>query len=163
MPTVELSTEIRAPVERCFDLARSIDFHVVTAASTQERAVAGRVAGLIELGETVTWRARHFGVWQELTVEITVLDRPTHFQDVMTRGAFARMRHDHRFEQRDGETTVMRDDFHFQAPFGVVGDLVSAAILARYLRRFLVERAALLKATAESDAWRRYLQVSDRT
>ena len=27
-------------------------------------------------------------------------------------------------------------------------------------RRFLAERAAMLKATAESDAWRRYLQVS---
>jgi ligand-binding SRPBCC domain-containing protein len=111
----------------------------------------------------VTWRARHFGFWQELTVEITVFDRPTHFQDVMTRGVFALMSHDHRFEQRDGETTVMRDDFHFEAPFGVVGALASAAILTRYLRRFLVGRAAILKSTAESDAWRRYLQVSEPT
>ena len=40
-------------------------------ASSQERAVAGRMTGAIELGETVTWRARHFGYWWTLTSRIT--------------------------------------------------------------------------------------------
>jgi hypothetical protein len=82
MPMIELRTSINAPIERCFDLARSIDFHVVTTGKTQERAVGGRMSGLIGLDETVTWRAKHFGVWQKLTVKVTAFDRPRHFQDV---------------------------------------------------------------------------------
>jgi hypothetical protein len=40
MPVIELSTSISAPVERVFDLARSIDLHTNSTSSTGERAVA---------------------------------------------------------------------------------------------------------------------------
>ena len=49
-----------------------------------------RCRGVIGLGDSVTWRARHFGVWQRLTSKITALERPRHFRDTMTSGAFAR-------------------------------------------------------------------------
>jgi len=39
MPTIRLITLIHATVEVCFDLARSVDAHVVSAAGTDERAV----------------------------------------------------------------------------------------------------------------------------
>ena len=67
MPRIILRTEVNAPAERCFNLSRSIDFHQHSTAHTQERAIAGKTTGLIELGETVTWRAKHVGVWLELT------------------------------------------------------------------------------------------------
>ena len=156
MPVIDLETTIRAPIERCFDLARSIDFHVVTAATTAERAIGGRLSGLIELGETVTWRARHLGFWRELTVAITAFERPHHFQDVMTSGAFASMKHDHRFEARDG-VTVMRDRFEYRSPLGPLGALADRAFLERYMRRFLVERARMLRETAEGDGWQQFL------
>lgn len=49
-----LKTFIDAPVERCFDLARSIDLHKISLEHTNEKAVAGKTAGLIEPGESVT-------------------------------------------------------------------------------------------------------------
>ena len=158
MPMIELQTTINAPIERCFDLARSIDFHVVTTGKTQERAVGGRRSGLIGLDETVTWRARHFGVWQELTVKVTAFDRPRHFQDVMTKGAFASMRHDHHFEARDG-ATIMLDKFFFQSPMGLLGAVADRIFLKKYMHRFLVERAGILRATAESNEWRSFLEA----
>ena len=158
MPMIELQTTINAPIERCFDLARSIDFHVVTTGKTQERAVGGRMSGLIGLDETVTWRARHFGIWQELTVKVTAFDRPRHFQDVMTKGAFASMRHDHHFEARDG-ATIMLDKFLFQSPMGLLGAAADRIFLKGYMHRFLVERAGILRATAESDEWRPFLEA----
>lgn len=157
MPLIELSTPIRAPVERCSDLARSIDFHLVTADKTQEKAIRGRTSGLIELGEEVTWRARHLGLWQELTGKITLFDRPRHFQDVMTRGAFASMRHDHYFEKQGGKA-IMLDRFAFKSPLGPLGILVDHFFLERYMRRFLAERARVLKAVAESDDWQQFLE-----
>jgi len=78
MPVIQLETKITAPVERVFDLARSIDAHTSTTEGTGERAAEGRTTGLIEAGETVTWEARHLGVRQRLTSKITAMERP-HF------------------------------------------------------------------------------------
>lgn len=38
-------------------------------------AMTGVTSGLIGLGEHVTWRAKHFGFWHELTSEITAMER----------------------------------------------------------------------------------------
>ena len=45
--------------------------HVRSAAGTGEQAIAGTTRGLLGLHQEVTWRGRHFGVWQELTSRIT--------------------------------------------------------------------------------------------
>ncbi len=156
MPVIQLATQIAAPAERVFDLSRSIDFHIACASETGERAVAGVTSGLIEAGQTVTWRARHFGVWQELTVQITVFDRPKCFADTMLRGAFRRMEHHHRFEASEGGTT-MRDSFHYTSPFGILGRMADALFLERYMRSFLIGRNQNIKTAAESDEWKRYL------
>ncbi len=108
MSVIELSTSIAAPTERVFDLARRIDLHMSSTSRTGERAVAGVTSGLIGLGEEVTWRARHFGIWQSLTVRITEFERPDHFADVMVRGAFRRMEHHHYFDA-SSNGTMMRD------------------------------------------------------
>jgi len=80
--TLDEFTSIRAPIERCFDLARSVEAHLAGNRHWGEAAVAmsGVTAGLIGLGERVTWRARHFGVLQTLTTEITAMDRPGTFR-----------------------------------------------------------------------------------
>ncbi len=91
MPVINLETEIAAPKERVFDLARSIDAHQDTAEQTHERAVAGVTSGLLGAEEEVTWEARHFGVKQRLRVKMTMFNRPNHFQDMMLEGAFRQM------------------------------------------------------------------------
>ncbi len=156
MPVIELTIEIRAPLERTFDLARSVELHMDSTARTGERAVAGVTSGLMELGQEVTWRARHFGTWQHLTSRITAFVRPFHFRDSMVRGAFQRFDHDHFFSQR-GDLTLMRDVFDFQAPFGILGQVANRVFLIAYMRRFLVARNALIKAVAETEQWRRYI------
>lgn len=156
MPVIELVTDIAAPVERVFDLARSIDLHTDSTAGTGERAVSGVTSGLIGAAQEVTWRARHFGVWQSLTVRITAFERPTHFADAMLRGAFRRMEHHHWFESSASGTT-MRDVFTFESPLGILGRIADFLFLRRYLRSFLIGRNRVIKAAAESDGWRQYL------
>ena len=97
MSTILLETHINAPLERVFDLARSIDLHMDGTKGTDEKVVAGRRSGLIGLGETVTWEARHFGVRQQLKSEITAFKYPIMFEDTMLRGAFKSLRHVHSF------------------------------------------------------------------
>ncbi len=156
MPVIELRTEITAPIERVFDLSRSIDLHVASTAHTGERAIAGVTSGLIGLGEEVTWRAKHFGLWQELSSRIVAFDRPRHFRDSMIRGAFARFDHDHLFEER-GVMTLMIDRFDFDAPLSFLGRIASHLVLTRYMRALLVERNRVIRVTAESEDWKRFL------
>lgn len=139
-----------------FDLARSIDLHTNSASHTQERAVGGVTSGLIGPDQEVTWRARHFGVWQSLTVRVIAFECPTHFADRMTRGAFRQMEHHHYFEP-SSEGTAMCDVFEFESPLGILGRLVDRLFLNAYMRSFLVERNRIIKAIAESDDWQRYV------
>ncbi|TWT74421.1 Polyketide cyclase / dehydrase and lipid transport [Posidoniimonas polymericola] len=156
MALISLETTINAPRDRVFDLARSIDAHQDSAGNTKERAVGGVTTGLIGLNEEVTWEAVHFGLTQRLRGRITAFDYPSHFRDEMVEGAFRSLRHDHNFEEADGQT-VMSDRFEFFAPFGMLGRIAEKLLLERYLRRFLVERNAVLKEMAETDRWRKYL------
>lgn len=148
MQTVVVETWIAAPPERCFDLARDLDLHVKSIPGSDERAVAGRMTGLIELDEEVTWRARHFGITQELTSRLTAFDRPHHFQDAMQRGAFKSFVHDHFFTLRDGGTNMV-DHLVFAAPIPLLGRIAEVCVLKQYLRRLLAARARIIKAAAE--------------
>ena len=148
MAMFRIETLIAAPIELCFDLARDIDFHTQSLADTGERAVAGRTTGLIELGESVTWEARHFSVRQRFTAKIVAFERPTYFRDVMMKGAFKSFEHDHRFESR-GNQCVMIDEVVLRSPFGPLGWIVDRFFMTSYMRRLLEQRCRAIKAEAE--------------
>jgi ligand-binding SRPBCC domain-containing protein len=156
MPEVEVITRINAPQARCFYLALSVDLHAVSAQQTQEQVVGGVRSGLLHLGDEVTFRARHFGVWQTLTSKITAYEAPTYFWDEMQRGAFKTMRHEHYFEP-ESASTIMRDVFEFTSPLGFLGKIADVLVLSAYLRRFLEQRGAVVKYYAETDAWQTVL------
>ncbi|ARN77358.1 cell division protein [Nonlabens spongiae] len=149
MPTIHLETIIKADIEIVFDLSRSIDLHTVSAGQTGETAIAGKTSGLIGLNESVTWRARHFGINQTLTSKITAYDRPLYFVDEMVNGAFKSFKHEHHL-RRSPQGTLMTDCFQYQSPFGILGNLADFLFLKKYMKNFLTERNQVLKQYAES-------------
>lgn len=150
MPTLLFETFIAVPLQDCFDLARDIGLHCRTAAFTQERAIAGVTDGLIELGQTVTFQARHLGLRQRLTSRIVAFERPTMFVDEMQRGAFQSLRHLHQFEPAQGGT-LMRDTLIWTSPLGILGRIADALFVQRHMARFIQRRNANLKAFAEGE------------
>lgn len=152
MPVIIVETEIFAPRERCFDLARDIGLHCETVAHTREKAVAGVTDRMIELGESVTFEGVHFGIRQRFTARVTEFQSPDFFVDEMTQGAFKMMRHRHEFLARNAGATasiLMRDVVEWQAPLGVLGALADALFLKTYLRNFIRVRGLALKHFAE--------------
>ena len=149
MPKIELTTLINAPIEKVFDLSRSIDLHMESTKQTGERAIAGKTSGLIGLGETVTWRAKHFGIWQTLTSKIVEFDRPNLFVDEMVSGAFKSFRHEHRFTS-SGDQTIMKDIFEFETPLGILGSIFNKLILTHYMTKLLKERNRVIREAAQS-------------
>lgn len=156
MPTIELETFIKADIGICFDLARSIDLHTISTSKTNEKAIDGRTKGLIEANEFVTWEATHFGVKQRLTSKITAFEKPFHFRDEQLKGVFKSIQHDHYFEPKNNGT-LMKDVFVYESPFGFIGRIVENLILTNYLKKFLVERNAIIKEYAETDLYKTLL------
>lgn len=156
MSVIELETFIEAPVAVCYKLALSVDLHKISTSQTGKHIVGGVTQGVMKLGETITWKAKHFGIWQTLTSKITEASTPYYFCDEMLKGAFKSMRHEHYFEPQvdNDKLTLMRDIFQFTSPFGLLGVCVNKLFLKAYMTRFLIERNQTIKQFAESERWR---------
>lgn len=149
MPLIKTKTLINADVKACFDLARNIDVHQESLKHSGEIAIDGKTTGLIELGETVTWEAKHFGFVQHLTSKITEFEPSKYFVDEMVSGAFKSFRHEHLFRERDNKTEMI-DVFYFESPYGIVGKFANALFLKKYMKNLLVTRNKFLKEKAEA-------------
>lgn len=156
MPLIELVTIIEAPIQRCFDLSRSIDLHKISTEQTAEEAVAGVTSGLIGINESVTWRAKHLGLTQTLSTIITEFNEPVFFVDEMEKGAFKSFRHEHHFENLEYKTK-MTDHFDYCSPLGLFGKLLDLIFLERYMTALLVKQNSCIKEFAESEKWREVL------
>ncbi|MCH3885411.1 SRPBCC family protein [Tenacibaculum aquimarinum] len=158
MPKIELETLIKTDnIEVVFDLIRSIDLHKISTKNSNEQAIAGKTSGLISLGETVTWRAKHLGVTQELTSIITDYQSPTFFADEMVKGAFKSFRHEHYLKIVDSNV-IVKDVFEYKSPFGFLGKLADFLFLKKYMTNFLIERNEVIKEFAETEKWKSVLK-----
>ncbi|HQR01684.1 MAG TPA: SRPBCC family protein [Ferruginibacter sp.] len=156
MPKIHLTTFINAPIERVFDLSRSISLHTISTAGTNERAIAGVITGLISKGETVTWEARHLFKTRRFTARISAMESPHSFTDEMIKGDFESFRHEHHFKSVDNGT-IMIDLLEFESPYAVIGKIFNTLYLRSYLEKFLAKRNAVIKEYAESQKWKAIL------
>ena len=156
MSSIHLTTFIAAPVNRVFDLARSIDFHRHSMSKYKEEAVAGTRFGLIEKNETVTWKGKHILKTRYYRSEVTDMKRPHLFIDEQVKGDFKMMKHVHHFKPCDNGT-IMIDLVEFEAPFGSFGKLFNRLYLGSYIKKLLEQKNNMLKQVAESDQWRKFL------
>lgn len=151
MPTtIDVVTVIAAAPAVVFDLELDMDLHAASLPGEVARAGSGRPR--LELGDEVRFAARHFGLMWRVTCRITALDRPHRFVDEQFRGPFRTMRHEHVFEALDTGCTRMSDRMRITAPGGAAGSVIARLILAPYLRRLLVRRAAHIRYVAEAGA-----------
>ena len=156
MTKIHITTFIAAPIERVFNLCRSINLHKISAAGTKEDAIAGITSGLINLDETVTWQARHLFKTRRHTSKITAMQTPVNFTDEMVTGDFKSFCHEHYFKAVDNGT-IMIDILIFESPYGVVGKIFNKIYLKKYLQHFLQKRNAVIKNYAETEKWKTML------
>jgi ligand-binding SRPBCC domain-containing protein len=149
VPEFRLETTVGAPVDACFELSLSVDAHTPSMGPSGERAIAGVTSGVMQLGDTVTWRARHFGVPFRLTSRITEYERPVRFVDEQQRGPFAFWWHEHTFRDLGSATTLMVDVIRFRSPLGPLGRAVDRGVLGRYMPHLIRQRNAWLRQALE--------------
>ncbi|HEX8154669.1 MAG TPA: SRPBCC family protein [Thermoanaerobaculia bacterium] len=150
MGHVRIETFIAAPPALCFDLALDVGAHSESARFSGERVVPpGRLEGILELGDLVTFEGVHFGMRQRVTAKIVEVDRPRRFVDELVQSAFERLRHVHDFIPRDGGT-LMVDDLEWTAPLGILGRIADALFVERHMRWFVATKQQALRKIAES-------------
>lgn len=157
MAFIHLTTFIAAPIERVFDLSRSVDLHKHSMKRFGERPIAGQIAGLMNLNDTVTWQAKHLFKERILKVQITALQRPFAFVDEQVQGDLKEMKHEHYFKSC-ANGTIMIDQFHFDIRYGTLGQWFNRLYLRRYMEKLLEERNQVIKKIAEGNQWKHFLQ-----
>ena len=156
MAKIHLTSFIAAPIERVFDLSRSINLHQISTASTNEKAIDGVMSGLINKDETVTWQAKHLFKTRQFTSKITEMKSPDLFVDEMIKGDFKSFRHEHHFKAT-ANGTIMIDLVDFETPYGTFGKIVNALFLKSYIEKLLIKRNEVIKEYAEAQRWKTIL------
>lgn len=145
----EMTSTFDVPIGQVFERSLDVDFHQQSMAASGEEIVGGVSSGLMGLGDTVTWRAKHFGIWWRMTSIISEFDAPTYFVDQQLKGPFKRFRHEHHFAEGPNGSTTMRDVIEYAAPAGPLGRVVERLVLDRHLQALI---------TLRNDELRRALQ-----
>ena len=153
MVTIRLTTWINAPVDRCFQLATSVEFRGSDRSSGKAR---GSKSGILRVGDTVSWHAWRWGLRLSHTCRIDDVRPITYFREVAATGNFRHYVHEHHFAPMD-DGTRMRGEIKFAAPKGPMGFLMERLLLKRYVTKLLIEEHKRLKRAAESTEWRNFV------
>lgn len=152
MTQIKVTTTINTPIEIVFNNCRNIDIHQYSASKTNEKAIAGRTSGLINKGETVTWKGKHFGIYLKHQSIITEMDFPNYFVDEQLKGHFKSFKHQHFFIKKEN-LTIMTDILEYKTPFGFFGKLFNRLLLKNHLTKFIQNRNKIIKQITEKDSY----------
>lgn len=152
MTQIKVTTTINTPIEIVFNNCRNIDIHQYSASKTNEKAIEGRTSGLINKGETVTWKGKHFGIYIQHQSIISEMDFPTYFVDEQLKGHFKSFKHQHFFSQKENQT-IMTDILEYETPFGFFGKIFNRLLLKNHLTKFIQNRNKIIKQITEKDSY----------
>lgn len=157
MSTVHITTLIHGPAERVFKLCRSATLYKMTMQDTDEKIISGRITGLLELNETITWRGKHLRKFRQYTFKVTGLEAPVYYKYEMIKGDLKNMVHEQHFNALDNGT-ILIDIFRYDPPSGLIGKIYDRMYVKKYLQQLLLKRNKALKLYAESERWRMVLE-----
>ena len=158
MPTIHLTTFIAAPVERVFDLSRNISLHKLSMQESGEEAIAGITSGLINVEDTVTWKAKHLFKTRFFTSKIIEMKPFEKFTDKMIKGDFISYQHEHFFKPIENGT-ILIDIINFETPYGFIGKLINRFYLNTYLEKLITHRNEVIRQYAGTDKWKALLHT----
>lgn len=153
MPIIRHEISIHAPIQVCFDLARTVEVHAGKTLLTKQIAIEGITFGLMERGDFVTWETTHLGMKQKLTSQVIEMVKPYRFTDAMVRGAFHSFTHTHEFIEWGTETSMI-DTFSYKSPFGILGKAANHLFLEKYMSHFIARHAQKVKRIAEATKYK---------
>ncbi len=161
MEKIEFNTHIKAPIQRCFDLARSIDFHKISISAVKEESIAGITTGLIGHNQRALMQSQLWGRYFTTELKIAKFTPPYFLSYEIVDSTFQSIVHDYYFYDIS-EETVMVNHFYYRPRWGLIGDIVNFLFLQNYLTRTITKRNDLLRDYAETEKWKDILPVTEQ-
>ncbi len=159
MDKIEFNTHIKAPIERCFDLARSIDFHKISGEPLKKESVAGCTTGLIGNNQHVLMQSHLWGIRFSTELRISKFNPPFFLSYEIVGNTFQSIVHDYYFYDIS-EETVMINHFYYKPRWGLLGEAINFLFLHNYLTKSITRRNDLLREYAEMGKWKDILPSS---
>lgn len=153
MPLIHLTSMIHAPVERVFDLARSVSLHKALMRKYRDGKVEGGTNGFMEIGDVIRWSRYYLGRKRTIEVKIRSMETPSAFGSILVRGSMASLRHEHFFKPIQNGTLLI-DLLEYTPAFGLLGRWMDRRFIQPQLRKHLEKKNQLIKQYAESDQWK---------
>jgi ligand-binding SRPBCC domain-containing protein len=153
MSKIHLTTFIKAPADRVFDLSRNITIFRKALQSRKEKISSGAAGNLVSSGETITLHARHLGKTRMMTARVMEIKKPLTFIEEQVKGDLKSYRHERHFKEIDNGT-IMIDLLEFEGPRDMLGNFFSQFYLKKYLQKIILERNELIRQFAETEKWR---------
>lgn len=153
MSSIHLTTFIKAPVERVFDLCRNTTVYKKALEGRKESVVAGTTGILVNAGDTITLSAKHLGKTRMITARVIEMNIPEKFVEEQIKGDLKSFRHEHHFKSVENGTLVI-DLVEMEEPRDAIGSVLGKLFMKKYFETLLNKRNALVKLYAESEKWR---------
>lgn len=153
MTTIHLTSFFPASAEVLFDLARHIGVHKESMSKYKEEAVAGTRFGLMEKGETVTWKGKHFYRDRIIRMRVTEMKKPELFIVEQVQGNFKSLKHEYHFKTCENGALLI-NLFHYEMKHGWIGKIIDRLVLRRYFKNMLEQRNQTIRNYAVSGRWK---------
>jgi ligand-binding SRPBCC domain-containing protein len=132
MATLERSICVARPIAEVFDFfSQPANLIVVSPPELNMRLAGGPER--VHLGARVKVSGGAWGIPLTVESEVTAFEPPHLFTDEQRQGPLGKWVHTHRFEEISGGTRVL-DRIEYAAPTGVLGMLVTEAMIATELK-----------------------------
>jgi ligand-binding SRPBCC domain-containing protein len=156
MPEIKLTTFIAAPVERVFDLSRSVSL-VKQALLANDIIITGeKTTGLLREGESVTLESKLFFKKRVWKLQITKIVKPEMYIEEQAEGFLKSFTHIRYFKPCENGSFLI-DQVSYDLKQGIAGEVADKMVFRNYLSRVIEIKNASIKQAAESNRWKQYI------
>lgn len=156
MHTIHLTSFVAQSAEVVFDLARHVGLQRDAMSDFRQEAVAGTRFGLLEEGETITWRTRHFT--RDRLIRLRVLELVPSDRIILEQamGPFQSYQQ-HRYVKSCENGSFLIYLVHYEWKQGKLGQIADRLFLHRYLEKLFTIHMDAIRSAAEGNRWKTYL------
>ena len=158
MPLIQRTTFIAAPVDRLFDLSRSVSLIKQALLANNIHISGQKTTGLLGEGEPVTLQSKLFFKKRDLKIHLSKIVRPDMYIEEQVEGFFKSYKHEHYFKPCENGSFLI-DQISYETKNGIAGVVADKLAYKNYVLKLLEIKNSSIKQAAESGRWKQYINV----
>jgi hypothetical protein len=152
MAKIHVTTFVKAPTKRVYDLSRSVNLFKLSSSKTFEKFIEGLSSGQANENDRIVYQAKHFFKSRNLTIKIIRLNIPHQITIQLSMKGFKSFHYNLYFKTiKNGSFLI--DIIEYETSYGVIGKLLDKIFIKNHLNKLLLHRNEIIKQYAETSKW----------